>query len=113
MKAADVPGRTYAAILAAVAVFSAGIALLFYATGVMHDTELSSVDSRFKIRGNDAPRDDIVLVQLTTDENPRTARAYRVMSLPTLLVFRGGEVVASIVGARPKAHLREALVAHL
>src|SRR5262245_45398402 len=62
MKSADVPGRTYAAILAAVAVFSAGIAVLFYATDVMHDTELSSIDSRFEIRGDEAPRDDIVLV---------------------------------------------------
>jgi thioredoxin 1 len=34
------------------------------------------------------------------------------MSLPTLLVFRRGEVVGSIVGARPKAHLRQALSAH-
>jgi adenylate cyclase len=62
MRSADVTGRTYAAILAAVAVFSAGIALLFYATDVMHDTELSSVDSRFEIRGDEDPRDDIVLV---------------------------------------------------
>jgi adenylate cyclase len=62
MRAADVPGRTYAAILVAVAAISAGIALLFYATGVMHTTELSSVDTRFEIRGDEAPRDDIVLV---------------------------------------------------
>ena len=59
---ADIPTRRYAAILAAVAAFSVGIALLFYATGVMHNTELSSVDSRFSIRGDDKPRSDIVLV---------------------------------------------------
>lgn len=57
--------------------------------------------------------DRLTVAALDTDENPRTTRAYGVMSLPTLLVFRGGEVVASIVGARPKARLREALVAHL
>jgi adenylate cyclase len=61
MKSA-VQGRTYAYLLAVVAVASAGIALLCYATGLFHDTELSSVDTRFSIRGDDKPRDDIVLV---------------------------------------------------
>src|SRR5918996_1463098 len=55
-------GRTYGYLLAAVAVASAGIALLLYATGLFHDTELSSVDTRFSIRGDQEPRDDIVLV---------------------------------------------------
>ena len=55
-------GRAYAYLLAAVAVASAGIALLLYATGLFHDTELSSVDTRFSIRGDQEPRDDIVLV---------------------------------------------------
>jgi adenylate cyclase len=58
----SVPGRTYALLLAAIAVCSAGIALLLYATGLMHDTELASVDTRFEIRGDEEPRDDIVLV---------------------------------------------------
>jgi adenylate cyclase len=56
------PGRTYALLLAAIAVCSAGIALLLYAGGLMHDTELASVDTRFEIRGDEEPRDDIVLV---------------------------------------------------
>jgi adenylate cyclase len=59
---ASVPGRTYALLLAAIAVCSAGIALLLYATGLMHDTELASVDTRFELRGDEPPRDDIVLV---------------------------------------------------
>jgi adenylate cyclase len=58
----SVPGRTYALLLAAIAFCSAGIALLLYATGLMHDTELASVDTRFAIRGDEEPRDDIVLV---------------------------------------------------
>jgi adenylate cyclase len=61
MKAA-VQGRTYAYLLAAVAIASAGVALLCYATGLFHDTELASVDSRFSIRGDEQPRDDIALV---------------------------------------------------
>lgn len=59
---AAVRTRTYAHLLVAVAVISAGIALLLYATGLFHDTELSSVDTRFSIRGDQKPRDDIVLV---------------------------------------------------
>ena len=53
------------------------------------------------------------VVTVDTDANPATARAYGVMSLPTLLVFAGGEVVGSIVGARPKNHLRLAFTRHL
>jgi adenylate cyclase len=61
MKSA-VQGRTYAYLLAAVAIASAGIALLLYATGLFHDTELASVDTRFSIRGDQDPREDIALV---------------------------------------------------
>lgn len=55
----------------------------------------------------------MVVATINSDENPKTTRAYGVMSLPTLLVFREGEVVGSIVGARPKATLRQALNAHI
>ncbi|MEV8511863.1 thioredoxin [Dactylosporangium sp. NPDC051484] len=51
------------------------------------------------------------IVKLNADDNPRTARAYGVLSMPTLTVFRGGEVVSQQVGARPKANLREQLEA--
>ena len=57
-----VQGGAYGYLLAAVAIASAGIALLLYATGLFHDTELASVDTRFSIRGDEQPRDDIVLV---------------------------------------------------
>ncbi|WP_326561973.1 thioredoxin [Micromonospora sp. NBC_01796] len=57
--------------------------------------------------------DRMVVATLNSDENPATTRAYRILSLPTLLVFRRGELVGSTVGARPKSHLRQALTAHL
>jgi adenylate cyclase len=57
-----VQGRTYAYLLAAVAIVSSGIALLCYGAGLFHDTELSSVDTRFSLRGDQEPRDDIALV---------------------------------------------------
>jgi adenylate cyclase len=53
---------SYGYLLAAVAIASAGIGLLLYATGLFHDTELASVDTRFSIRGDQKPRDDVVLV---------------------------------------------------
>jgi len=46
---------------------------------------------------------------LNADENPEATRRYRVLSMPTLLLFRQGRVVLSIVGARPKSMLRQAL----
>lgn len=51
----------------------------------------------------------LVLVKLNSDENPEAVRTYRVLSLPTLLVFDRGEVTASLVGSRPKSYLRDML----
>ena len=49
--------------------------------------------------------DKIDVVKLNVDENPVTSQKYRIMNIPTLGVFKGGEVVKEIVGARPKAAL--------
>jgi thioredoxin 1 len=51
--------------------------------------------------------DRLVIAKLDADTNPEAVRTYGVMSMPTLLVFRKGEVVGSMVGARPKASLRK------
>ncbi|PBC61418.1 thioredoxin [Streptomyces sp. Tue6028] len=53
--------------------------------------------------------DRIKIVQLDVDRNPETTIAYGVLSMPTLMVFRGGEPVKSMVGARPKRRLMEEL----
>jgi thioredoxin 1 len=45
----------------------------------------------------------IKVVKLNIDENPNVARDYQIMSIPTMSVFKGGEIVKSIVGAKPKA----------
>ncbi|MFK0255421.1 thioredoxin [Streptomyces sp. NPDC090445] len=47
--------------------------------------------------------DQIEIVKLNIDQNPNTAAKYGVMSIPTLNVYQGGEVVKTIVGAKPKA----------
>jgi thioredoxin 1 len=49
--------------------------------------------------------DKIEIVKLNVDENPRTAADYGVTSIPTLNVYQGGQVVKSIIGAKPKAML--------
>ena len=57
--------------------------------------------------------DRVTVVALNADDNPTVARTYGVMSLPTLLFFSDGELVGSIVGARPKSVLREAIGGYL
>jgi thioredoxin 1 len=51
----------------------------------------------------------VVFAKLNVDEELETCRRLDVMSMPTLIVFRDGEPVKRLVGARPKAALREAL----
>ncbi|NED95350.1 thioredoxin [Phytoactinopolyspora alkaliphila] len=55
----------------------------------------------------------LAIRKLNTDENPVVASTYRVMSLPTLMLFRDGEPVQALVGARPKARLLAELDAAL
>ena len=45
------------------------------------------------------------VLKLNVDDNPETARKYRVMSIPTLMVFSGGDEKKRIVGARGKSQL--------
>jgi thioredoxin 1 len=47
----------------------------------------------------------ITIAKVNIDENPEIARRYQIMSIPTMSVFSSGEVVKSIVGAKPKAAL--------
>jgi thioredoxin 1 len=49
--------------------------------------------------------DKLTVAKVNIDENPEIARRYQIMSIPTMSVFSGGEVVRSIVGAKPKAAL--------
>lgn len=47
----------------------------------------------------------ITIAKLNVDENPKTAAAYGVTSIPTMNVYQGGQVVKTIIGAKPKAAL--------
>lgn len=47
--------------------------------------------------------------KLNTDDNIRTASRYGIRSIPTLLVFKGGEIVDQVIGFRPKSDLKRSL----
>jgi thioredoxin 1 len=49
--------------------------------------------------------DDLSIVKLNYDEEPGVGQRYGVMGLPTMVLFRDGEPVRTIVGAKPKARL--------
>jgi thioredoxin 1 len=55
----------------------------------------------------------VKFVKLNTDENPAVSGRYGIRSIPTLLVFKGGEVKGQIVGFRPKSELKNRLDAVL
>ena len=52
-----------------------------------------------------ASQDSLQIVKVNADENPGIAANERIMSLPTLNVYQGGQLVMQIVGAKPKAAL--------
>jgi len=56
-----------------------------------------------------AERDDLKIVSLNIDENQETAGRYQVMSIPTMIVFRGGQPAKTIIGAMPKKRLEQEL----
>jgi thioredoxin 1 len=57
--------------------------------------------------------DKITFVKMNVDENPVTPSSYRVTGIPTLNLYKDGEVVKQIVGARPKAALLKELADYL
>jgi thioredoxin 1 len=55
----------------------------------------------------------VKFVKLNTDDNPQVSMKYQIRSIPTLLVFKGGEPVGQIIGFRPKSDLKQRLDAAL
>lgn len=60
-----------------------------------------------------AYKEKMKVVMLNVDENPKTPANYSVMSIPTLLLFKGGELKETIVGALPEKKIEEAITKHL
>ncbi|MFT4123008.1 MAG: thioredoxin [Microbacteriaceae bacterium] len=57
--------------------------------------------------------DKITIVKLNVDDNPQTAVKYQITSIPAMKVFRGGEVVKTVIGAKPKPALEHDLAEFL
>lgn len=51
----------------------------------------------------------VKVVKLNTDENPSVANKYGIRSIPTLMIFKGGQKVDTVVGAVPKTTLANTL----
>jgi thioredoxin 1 len=64
-----------------------------------------------EIAGENAEK--LTVAKLDIDANPEVARDYQVMSVPTMILFSGGQPVKQIVGAKPKAALLDDLAEHL
>ena len=55
----------------------------------------------------------MVFGKLNTDENQSIAMKFNIMSIPTFLIFKDGELIARPVGAMPKAALEDAINEHI
>jgi thioredoxin 1 len=56
---------------------------------------------------------NLKVAKLNIDENPEATRTYGVMSIPSLILFKSGEPVARVVGAKPKDAIMRDLEPHL
>jgi thioredoxin 1 len=54
-------------------------------------------------------RTDLRVVKLNVDENQQTAVKYEVLSIPTMILFRQGQLVKKLIGAQPKARIEAEL----
>ena len=55
---------------------------------------------------------NVVIAKMNTDENPNTASQHGIMSIPTMMIFKNGELVDRLVGALPKPSIMEKLQVH-
>ena len=54
-------------------------------------------------------RDDLRVVKLNVDENQNTAVQYEVLSIPTMILFKDGQIAKKLIGAQPKARIEAEL----
>ena len=74
---------------------------------------LNAIGRQFKLVGDLGnarnERDDLKIVSLNTDENQQTTARYEVLSIPTLILFKNGEIAKKVIGAMPKRRLEAEL----
>jgi thioredoxin 1 len=54
-------------------------------------------------------RDDLRVVKMNVDENQQTAIKYQILSIPTMILFKNGQVALKLIGAQPKARIESEL----
>ena len=59
-----------------------------------------------------AENSNVQIVKMNTEENPNTATQHGIMSIPTMMIFKNGELVDRLVGALPKPAIMEKLEPH-
>ena len=65
------------------------------------------------LEGLAAETDKVEFVKLDIDDNPVVASRYDVLSIPTVILFDGGEPKETLIGARPAKHFRAAFASYL
>jgi thioredoxin 1 len=61
----------------------------------------------------EAHKGKLKVVKMNVDENAQTPQTYGIMAIPTLILFKGGELKEKFVGVLPKAKLTEGIAKHL
>ena len=69
--------------------------------------------ARFYLAIADEQAGSLKIAKLNVDDAPNTARQYEVMSIPTMILFKDGQPVKKIIGAKPKAALMGELADYL
>ena len=59
-----------------------------------------------------AENSNVLIAKMNTDENPNTASQHGIMSIPTMMIFKNGQLVDRLVGALPKPAILQKLEAH-
>ncbi len=57
--------------------------------------------------------DGVKIGKLNVDENPVTPNGYNIMSIPTVMIFKGGQPVEQVIGLRSKSDLKERIKEHI
>ena len=73
----------------------------------MSDTGRASPGAPKDPRASKERGDALKVVKLNIDENQQTAVKFNVMSIPTLMLFKHGEVAKTVIGAYPKRKIEE------
>lgn len=63
--------------------------------------------------GNEYEEDELKIVKMDVDENPETPASFGIMSIPTLLLKKDGQVVDKAVGVHTKDQLKEMVASHM